>query len=196
MSGLANLLMYLFNTPPYIVENLYPKGMNLVPIIPHLNTIITIIFVTLLIICQFGGRLYIYLKSNQNDSSNELLSSSTLAIALAVRIGSNLLSKLVELPQSVDKAIFQFGIMIFIPSVILLNHKSTREYFARKHPRLAKSIKVNPVNPGEVHQDQVEEDTSQEPTSISIEIHGGSSIRARHQNIPFQTRVVEMPRVE
>ena len=132
--------MYLFNPPPYIVENLYPKEANLVPIVPHFNTIATTIFVALLIICQFGGRLYIYLTSNQEESSNELLSSFTLIVALAIRIGSNLLSKLANLPGSFDRALFQFGIMVFIPIVILLNHKSTREYFARKHPRLTKLI--------------------------------------------------------
>ena len=143
--------MYLFNTPPYIVENLYPKEANLVPTVPHFNTITTTIFMVLLIFCQFGGRLYIYLTSNQEESSNELLSSFTLIVALAVRIGSNLLSKLAAFPGSFDRALFQFGIMVFIPVVILLNHKSTREYFARKHPRLAKSILINvTTNPEEI----------------------------------------------
>ena len=141
--------MYLFNTPPYIVEDLYPKDANLVPIVPHFNTITTTIFVVLLMLCQFGGRLYIYLTSSQEESSNELLSSFTLIVALAVRIGSNLISKLVNLPGSFDRALFQFGIMVFIPIVILLNHKSTREYFARKHPRLTNLIQINPATNAE-----------------------------------------------
>ena len=106
----------------------------------------------LLILCQFGGRLNIYLTSNQEESSNKLLSSFTLIVALAVRIGSNLLSKLVNLIDSFDRALFQFGIMVFIPIVILLNHKSTREYFARKHPRLTKLIHINPATNPEVIQ--------------------------------------------
>ena len=92
------------------------------------HPVLDTIFVALLMFCQLGDRLYIYLTSNQEESSNELLSSFTLIVALAVRIGSNLISKLANLPGSFDRALFQFGIMVFIQIVILLNHKSTREY--------------------------------------------------------------------
>ena len=196
-SGLANLLMFLFNSPTSIVENLYPTAAELDPLIPNFNFIIFAIIVTLIIFCQFGGRLYIYLTSNQPESSNELLSSFTLAIALVFRIGSTLLSKFANLPDSFDRVLFQFGIMVFIPSVTLLNHKSTWEYFARRHPRLTKSIKIYPANPEQVHHDQ-ELESSQEPTFISIQIQDRRFVRARHhQNLPFQaTRMVDMPRVE
>ena len=166
-SGLANLLMFLFNSPTSIVENLYPTAAELDPLIPNFNFIIFAIIVTLIIFCQFGGRLYIYLTSNQPESSNELLSSFTLAIALVFRIGSTLLSKFANLPDSFDRVLFQFGIMVFIPSVTLLNHKSTWEYFARRHPRLTKSNKIHPANPEEVNQDQ-ELESSQEPNQLSL----------------------------
>ena len=166
-SGLANLLMFLFNSPISFVEDLYPTKAELDPIIPNFDTIAFVIALALVIFCQFGGRLYIYLTSNQPESSNELLSSFTLAIALVFRIGSGLLIKFANLPDSFDRILFQFGIMVFIPLVTLLNHKSTRAYFARRHPRLTKSNKTHPANPEKVHQDQ-ELESSQEPNQLSL----------------------------
>ena len=192
ISGLANLLMFLLNSPLPSVLDLYPNEENVTPTIPHFNFVITAIVGALVVLCQIGGRLYIYVTFKQLDSSNELLSSFTLVLVMAFRIGSDLLTKFANLPDSFDRVLFQFGIMVFIPSVTLLNHKSTREYFARKHPRLTKSIKIHPTNPEEVHQDQ-DLESSQEPTFVSIEIQDRSFVRARHQNIPFETR---MPRVE
>ena len=196
ISGLANLLMFLFNSPlPYVVD-LYPEEEKLVPKVKNFDGITNVCVGALVVLCQFGGRLYIYMTFKQQESSNELLSSFTLALVMAFRSGSHLLSKFANLPDSFDRALFQFGIMIFIPSVTLLNHKSTRDYFARRHPRLTKSNKIYQANPEVVHQDQ-ELESSQEPTFISIEIQDRRFVRARHQNISFQaTRMVEMPRVE
>ena len=189
--------MYLFNSPPYFVEPLYPKEAKLDQTIPHVSTITLASIVAFLIFCQFGGRIYIYLTSNQQESSNELLSSFTLTISLMFRFGTGLLSKFLDIPDSWKSVSFQFGFMVFTPLVILLNHKSTREYFTRRHPRLMKSvIKIHPTNPQEVQQD-VESNLDQEPTFVSIEIEDESFVRARRQqNIPLQTRGIEMPKVE
>ena len=57
-------------------------------------------------------------------------------------------------------------------------------------------IKIHPTNPQEVQQD-VESNLDQEPTFVSIEIEDESFVRARRQqNIPLQTRGIEMPKVE
>ena len=61
-----------------------------------------------------------------------------------------------------------------------------------------KSVKIHPANPEEIQQ-EVESNSNidQEPTFVSIEIEDESFVRARrHQNIPLQTRRVEMPKVE
>ena len=100
----------------------------------------------LAMICQLLTRIYTKMKFplQQNQTSNELFSNTSLAVCIVTRFIPLIVSAL-KFHRNVIQSTYLCGKILFVPFQILCSHSKAREFFLNKHPMLMKMYQKCPV---------------------------------------------------
>ena len=141
--ALAFLMYILDITPPYVkvIETGEPYE-NL----PKFGLIVDASLWILAMICQLLTRIYTKMKFplQQNQTSNELFSNTSLAVCIVTRFIPLIVSAL-KFHRNVIQSTYLCGKILFVPFQILCSHSKAREFFLNKHPMLMKIYQKFPV---------------------------------------------------